>query len=240
MDLLPPSPAAAGPVTPPALAPPRPANVAFFVYHHQNKSPHGVRCPGFERRSDAGVDTARCGSPPSVRATESSPCDPLGSTRLQCIPVQPPCSLAALVSRSRLDRGPPLSTPALQKRKNCTRLSARFTDTRCCRRTPYPVPARFSPLVSDTVPMPPPPFTRPQCMPVQLLCFTTFASPSRGSLAASLGECSDLQKLNRLFRRHTAHPMSLRRQGSEIRRGLSSTARRRHFGHAHCAGCHEW
>ena len=122
VDPYPPSPAAAGPVTPPALAPPRPANVAFFVYHHQNKSPHGVRCPGFERRSDAGVDTARCGSPPSVRATESSPCDPLGSTRLQCIPVQPPCSLAALVSRSRLE-GPPNPPPALQKRKNCTRLS---------------------------------------------------------------------------------------------------------------------
>ena len=31
VDPHPPSPAAAGPVTPPALAPPRPANVAFFV-----------------------------------------------------------------------------------------------------------------------------------------------------------------------------------------------------------------
>ena len=180
----------------PRLAPsprphyPAPPMHSLSIYH-QNKSPHGVRCPGFERRSDAGVDTARCGSPPSVRATESSPCSPLGSTRSRCIPVQLPCSLAALVSRSRLE-GPPNPPPALQKRKNCTRLSARFTDTRCCRRTPYPVPARFPPRFSDTVPMPPPLFTRPQCMPVQLLCsFTTFASRSRGSLAASLGECSD-------------------------------------------------
>ena len=99
------------------------------------------------------------------------------------------------------------------------------SQTRCCRRTPYPVPIRFPPHVSDTVPMHPlPPFTR---MPVQLLCsFTTFASRSRGSPAASLGECSDWQKLNHPFRRHTAYPMSLTRQGSEIRRGLSSTAHR--------------
>ena len=41
VDPRPPSPAAAGPVAPPALALSSPANVAFFVYH-QNKSPHGV------------------------------------------------------------------------------------------------------------------------------------------------------------------------------------------------------
>ena len=74
VDPRPPSTAAAGPVAPPALALSSPANVAFFVYH-QNKSPHGVRCPGLERRSGAGVDTARCGSPPSPPPSPTpSPC----------------------------------------------------------------------------------------------------------------------------------------------------------------------
>ena len=92
----------------------------------------------------------------------------------------------------------------------------------------HPIQLVFFFMCPFAAPMPPlPPFTRPQYMPVQLLCsFTTFASWSRGSPAASLGECSDWQKLNHPFRRHTAYPMSLTRQGSEIRRGLSSTAHR--------------